>query len=477
MYLRFARRAQGRFTVSATNALGQSETWQYDPRFGKPTSHTGPNGLTTTWSYDGFGRKILEVRPDGTQTAWAYLLGGGGCSVDASYRIQATPLAADGVTQIGPQGLVCFDNLDREVERDTQGFDGTTIAALTQYDSLGRVAQKSRPYFSATGTPQSAAYTYDALGRVLTETMPDNSVAQHAYHGLVTTDTNALNQTRTVTKSSQGKVVSVTDAANNITSYSYDPFGNLTRTTDAVGNAVTASYDTRGRKISANDPNMGAWSYGYDTLDELVSQVDAKSQAATLSYDKLGRLTQRVEPDMTAAWIYDTAAHGIGKLSSESITAGADAGFQRTYSYDTLGRPSTVATTIGTSTYTISGAYDANGRLSTVTYPSGFAVNYLYTSLGYAQQLTNSTTGQVYWTANARDAELHLLQDTAGNGVVSDRAFSATTGGWAASRRGREDRAPSRACRIRTTLSATCSPAPIRTPAFPRASSMTCSTG
>jgi RHS repeat-associated protein len=413
--------AQGRFVVSATNALNRSESWQYDPRFGKPTSHTGPNGLTTTWSYDGFGRKILEVRPDGTQTAWAYLLD------DGAYRIQATPLAADGVTQIGPQGTVYFDNLDREVKRETQGFDGSTIAASTQYDSIGRVQLKSRPYFSATDT-QWAAYTYDALGRVLTETMPDSSVTQHAYHGLVTTDTNALNQTRTVTKNSQGKVVSVTDAANNTTSYSYDPFGNLTKTTDAVGNVVTASYDTRGRKISANDPNMGAWSYGYDTLDELVSQVDAKSQAAALSYDKLGRLTQRVEPDMTAAWIYDTAAHGIGKLSSESITAGADAGFQRTYSYDTLGRPSTVATTIGTTTYTIGGTYDANGRLSSVTYPSGFAVNYLYTSLGYAQQLTNSTTGQVYWTANARDAELHLLQDTAGNGVVSNRTFSATTG-------------------------------------------------
>jgi len=35
--------AQGRFATSATNALGQSESWQQDPRFGLPTSHTGPN--------------------------------------------------------------------------------------------------------------------------------------------------------------------------------------------------------------------------------------------------------------------------------------------------------------------------------------------------------------------------------------------------------------------------------------------------
>ncbi len=37
---------------------------------------------------------------------------------------------------------------------------------------------------------------------------------------------------------------------------------------------------------------------------------------------------QRVEPDMTSAFVYDSAANGIGKLASESITAGAAIGFQ-----------------------------------------------------------------------------------------------------------------------------------------------------
>jgi YD repeat-containing protein len=40
----------GQFATASTNALSQSESWIYDPRFGKPTSHTGPNGLTTTRS-------------------------------------------------------------------------------------------------------------------------------------------------------------------------------------------------------------------------------------------------------------------------------------------------------------------------------------------------------------------------------------------------------------------------------------------
>src|SRR5262249_7602109 len=65
--------ANGQFQTSTTNALNQTETWQYDLRFGKPTSHTGPNGLTTTWTYDSVGRKTLEVRPDQTKTAFSYV--------------------------------------------------------------------------------------------------------------------------------------------------------------------------------------------------------------------------------------------------------------------------------------------------------------------------------------------------------------------------------------------------------------------
>ena len=36
--------------------------------------------------------------------------------------------------------------------------------------------------------------------------------------------------------------------------------------------------------------------------------------------------------------------------------------------------------------------------------------------------------GQVHWTANARDAELRLTQQTAGNGVVTSQSFDAATG-------------------------------------------------
>ena len=51
------------------------------------------------------------------------------------------------------------------------------------------------------------------------------------------------------------------------------------------------------------------------------------------------------------------------------------AGYQRTMGYDALGRPNQTVTTIDAVAYTMAAAYDGNGRLSQVTYPSGFAAS------------------------------------------------------------------------------------------------------
>jgi YD repeat-containing protein len=343
----------GQFATSATNALSQSESWQYDTRFGLPTSHTGPNGLTTTWTYDTFGRKTLEVRADGTRTAWSYLycsgIAGGtaSCPSGGTYLVQTTQLAADGSTQIGPTGTTYFDQLGRTIAADTQGFDGSLIRSATQYDAQGRVLQKSRPYFVSGGTPKWTSYTYDTLSRVLTETSPDSSVTSRAYHGLTTSVTNALSQTSTTLKNSQGQTVSVTDTQSHSTTYIYDPFGNLKQVTDAASNVTTYSYDTRGRKLTSNDPDMGSWSYTHNVLDQLVSQTNAAGQVTTVTFDLLGRMTQRTEPDLTSTWTYDSAAHGIGKLAS----AATNTGYSRSHSYDTLGRPAQVQLTIASTVY------------------------------------------------------------------------------------------------------------------------------
>jgi YD repeat-containing protein len=190
----------GQFATSSTNALTQSETRNFDPRFGAAVSLTGPNGLTTTWSYDGFGRKTTEARADGTSTTWAINLCGT-CPAGGTYSVAVTATGA-------PNSTTYYDTLNRAFRTEVQGFDGTLVRKDTQFDSLGRVSQVSRPYYS-TATPVYTVFTYDILGRVLTQTEPNNAVTTSTYNGLTTSVTNALNQTETRIKNSQGQFVQV----------------------------------------------------------------------------------------------------------------------------------------------------------------------------------------------------------------------------------------------------------------------------
>ena len=426
--------AKGQFATSNVNALGHKESFTYDARFGQPTSHIDSNGLTTWWTYDTFGRKIQETRADGTLTKWFYQFcngvngGTASCVSGASYLVTATPYAANGTTINGPVVTVYCDRLDREIGRQTQGFDGSMIRTERVYDALGRLTKISRPYLVNGGTAQYTTYTHDALGRVLTETKPDGSVSQTDYRGLAVTETNTLGQTRTVIKNSQGRVVSITDALKNVMMFSHDAVGNVLTATDAAGNVVSATYDLVGRKVASFDPDRGKSTYSYNTLNQLVKQTDGKGQVTTLTYDKLDRLVQRVEATATSVWSYDTTAYGIGKLASSAITAGAGKGFGRSFTYDTLGRPTEVATTIDGTTYRMSATYDANSRLSKVSYPSGFTARYGYNNLGFPNQLFDDATGQSYWNGNAMDADRHLTQTTSGNGLVTSRVFEARTG-------------------------------------------------
>lgn len=407
--------ARGQFPITTTNALNHSDTGTYDARFGKAATLTGPNGLTTTWSYDGFGRKINETRADATQTNVAYNLCDATCPSFAKYYVATTTAGT-------PISYAYFDMLNREIRVQVQGFDGRLVTKDTYYDSFGRVDRVTKPYYSG-DSPLYSYLHYDALGRAIQETAPDNSTKQISYNGLTVVTTNSLAQTETKTKNSQGQLVSVSDNLGNVITYQYDPFGNLTKTTDPKGNQTTLIYDARGRKIGMVDPDMGSWTYTYNVLGELIQQKDAKLQIVNMTYDLLGRMLSRSEPDLVSTWVYDTATKGVGKLKQVS----SDNGFLRVYTYDSLGRVSSETSTIDT-TYNVSKTYDAYGRVSVLTYPTGVAVKNVYNAYGYLSEVRNNATSALFWKGNAKDADGHVLNETLGNGLTTTRTYTASTG-------------------------------------------------
>src|ERR1700689_1392605 len=440
--------ARGQFATSLANALGESEQWTYNADFGTPASHTGPNGVTNSWQYDTFGRPILAVNPDGTETAYTYLYcagtngGTAACPTGGAYQVQATPLQADGATPNGAVSVATYDTLSRVIATDTQSFDGSAgdwIRAQTLYDHDGRAAQASRPFFLGAQTPVWSTTSYalvtndpDPLGRPQSVTAPDASVTRFAYDGLTASVTNANGATPTTVKNAQGLIARVTDAMGQATTYAYDAFGDLTTANPPGPAIVHFTYDLRGRKTFTSDSDMGLWTYSYDAFGSLATQTDAKGQVSTLAYDLLGRLVSRTEPDMSATWTYGTSAtkHNIDKPLSASCTGAAcPSGYNRSYLYDSLARLVRTTVALGTSSYYTIPTYDPlSGKLASLRNFSGFTVNYAYTQRGYLAAITDATSGTAYWTANARDADLALTQSTAGNGVVSHDSFDPLTG-------------------------------------------------
>jgi RHS repeat-associated protein len=427
---------QGRFVTSKTNALNHTETYVTDARYGAVTNLTGPNNITTSWTYDGFGRKIGETRADGSTTTITYQCwdgstpaSGATCPTQvntyAMYRVLTTA-SGSGST------YAFYDRLGRVVQANVRGFGGNYTYTQTNYDNLGRVASASQSEFNSPPT-QYTTYTYDNLGRVLTATAPGNRVTSTVYNGLTTTVTftapNTQTQTKSTVKNSQGKVVSSTDAAGTM-SYVYDAIGNLVQVTDPFSNVSTMTYNIRGLKTAMHDPDMGNWSYIYDALGQLKSQTDAKIKTISMTYDKLGRMLTRVLPNSegTSTWTYDTATKGIGKLASVT-----NPNANETYTYDSLGRLSTATTSISGVTYTVTTAYDAYSRVDTVTYPeTGFALKHVYDpySFGFLQEVKNASTNASYWKINTGgvDAMNRILSETYGSNLIGTHAYDSVTG-------------------------------------------------
>jgi len=443
--------ADGRFAVSSSNALSQSETRVYDLNTGTLTSLTGPNGLTTSWAYDSFKRKTRETRADGTYTTWAYKLctdAGADCPgpIAGAVSVMVVIEQSYGANAVvsSPQSRSYLDALGRTLRVQTQGFDGQsaapTLVSDTEYNARGQVARQSKRYVLG-GSPVWTSFTYDVLGRLTRQDQPDPdapggvAVTSTSYNGLSFTITNSKSQTKTTTKNSQGQIVQVVDNAGSSIVYSYDALGQLTQT-NAAGSITSMSYDQRGNKIAMLDPVMGAWDYRYNVFGELVGQTDSGGHTVTIAYDQLGRMTKRTEADLVSDWSYDkkfdgsACGKGVGKLCE----AKAANGYLRSHSYDSLGRPSSMSTVLDNpaAPAVVSETFDANtGRVSAKTWPSGYQASYQYSPLGYLKKVTGGGTAGFTQTVSyevlAMNPQGQVTQYRQGNLVTTVRNFNATS--------------------------------------------------
>lgn len=429
----YAYDATATYRKKVTNALRQPTTTEYYGVDGVPAdrgshgqvkSETDANGATATAEYDVFGRPKRAVAPDGSWKTFDYVEGvvWSQCNVTTASSGLAT--------------AIYYDGLGRTFYEQTQATEaGRVIAVVTEYDSAGRVARASRPYFQGTEKPRWTTFLHDGAGRVTSVRNPDGTVLTQCHDdvagvsAVLDAEGHKLRETRDV----HGRLVQVDEyegkhavcstavgSPTATTRYDHDVMGRLSRITDAGGAVTEIAHDTLGRRISLADPATGNSAYGYEPNGNLSWQQDGRGRVTHFFYDPLNRVVRRDHPnDPDVVYAYDDPAvpFSRGRLTSRTDAAGTSA-----LRYDAMGRVTSTARQLGGVWYTTTTGYDGAGRVSEVGYPDGHKVAYQYDPEG--QLGTVAGDGIAYAALRDYNAREQVGTIVFGNGVTTRAYYS-----------------------------------------------------
>lgn len=401
------------FPVQERHELGDGRavvfSAAYNHGFGAVTATGDPNGNTTLYTYDSFGRLASIVRPGDTPTLptqrFRYTLGAPYSSISTEYRVRSSAIATT-------QSVTYFDGLGRRLQSRVEAGDGRSVVRdAVRFDALGRARDTLQPYFDAglSFAPpalQLATTTtdYDPMGRTVRVTNPGGAYSSTIYTPLTQIthdeeDTHPgsphINTPRILRYDGLERLVSVEERAGPAnppaqTRYRYDPIGNLVEVADAAGHLTTMGYNMASRRTFLRDPSRGEFRYIYDDNGNLIGQQDAAGRQVSLRYDALNRVVEErwlVNGLNTIhTYHYDErsplhpdAQNTVGRLSYTTDPAGG-----AYFSYDARGNLAGRIRSFaeeGLSLVTRL-AYDAQDRLAELTYPDGSTVVQRYNPQG-----------------------------------------------------------------------------------------------
>lgn len=408
-------------TGETIGGLGLSMSAGYDTGKGVVTSFTDFNNNTTSFGYDTFARLTSIVKPGDSLALptqeFIYTLGNPVSSVASKSREVSG--------SAGTYDTIAYsDGLGRKLQTRSEGIGGKWVVAdAVTFNQRKGVGRKWLPYFA--GSPGYSApdpgqaftaLAYDAKGRSVKETNPDASFRSTVYGPLsemVSDEEDNLstgphaNTPHTFITDGLERLVEVRERNGNATyttRYEYDGLDNLTKITDNEGNVKTMLFDGLGRKIEMFDPDKHKMKYEYDWAGNLLKTTDAKAQVVGYSYDEANRILTEsfngvkvryhYDADLSAAW--PGLANTKGKLAWVEDEAGREY-----HSYDARGNSVLRVREAGGLTFLNRMGYDAMDRVTSLTYPDGFILNYTYNTMnllesvpGFVNSIDYKPTGQ-----------------------------------------------------------------------------------
>lgn len=393
------------YPLTSTNAKNQITSYTYAYGIGKPITINNPNHQTTSFTYDGFGRTLSEQVPDPATSGLQVL--------KTAYTYTDTPLAESvGKTSYldattGVDTYFYIDGLGRTIQTKTEEENSNWITKDTAYDTSGRIARESLPYFTSSGarTPETTSsnllqyYSYDALNRV---TAIANAVGttQTAYGNWVRTVTDPLGHQKAYSTDAYENLIRVDEVNTDgtyTTQYGYNGLRNLLNITDALGNVRNFSYDMLGRQTVAQDLHAPAdstfatYTYRYDLAGNVTRKITPNNQTVDYTYDALNAL--RIEnyitqPTQKITYVYDSCALGVGLWCIASSTGATE---KREYTPQGLVKKSTK--TILGQQFITQYTYDRQGNIVSIINPDASKITYTYGANGKQKQVTEQESG------------------------------------------------------------------------------------
>lgn len=366
--------ARGRMTRERRypNGTTAADTlYSYNPN-GTLASLTTPDGVVTSYVYD-MALRLMSSRANGTGSL---LYGATGERQDIQYDLAGNERAVSNLVTgtrlefvevcVGPGGeILTTCHLE---ERSVEYADPYQSAYIDR-DELGRPQAYKGNY------GRNVRQTYDGNGNISTRRDSSGNLTSYFY--------DALN-----------RLTSVVDPGNKSTHYEYDAASRVKKVVDPRGIATTYAIDGFGQIWAQTNPDSGTTTYTYDSQGLRTATTRNDGSTITYSYDAIGRTIQYGVVGYSRTYTYDNCTNGKGRLCNATAT-----GSSTHVSYEKDGRIKsrrevTAAGGITSDSWTYY-YYDAVGRLSAITYPSGVAVGYGYSS-GKLMTMTANVGGVIH---------------------------------------------------------------------------------
>ena len=363
--------------MGTTDALGHTAQTEYDS-FGNPTAVINALGERMTFEYDLIGRVTATIDPLGHRSEQTY---------DAVDRVKTTKDASGAVTTFDYDAN---SNLIKSTNADGKIWSN-------RYDS------KNRPIEQKNSLGFITLSVYNKADEVVRTISAENRKTAYTYtpRGQIETVTDPLGNTTRMTYDYRKRLVALTDQRNNTTTFVYDELSRPVSMRDALGRTATVKYDAAGNISEKIDAMGNRMTFVYDRLDraQTVNYADA---SVTSNYDANGRLTSLSDTQGgTINWTYDNADRVLTEQTAQggTILYGYNTAGQRAsmavsgqpavnYGYDAAGRLASISQGGETFGYN----YDMLSRLTSMTRPNGVNTSYGYDAL---DRLTRMTHGAI----------------------------------------------------------------------------------